>query len=424
MTDDSVERSLAEAFEAEARVGVTLAIAGRTIAFALLGLSYYLDAEGRLNSFLKYRLALIGVALLSGACNWLIARRSASPVRWSFPFLAFDIAVVAALVFGWLPAVISDYPQFIAVRYQDILLMAVVISLAVLPLSQRLVLFAGAAAVLVWGAGVAASFLRTPGAMTSGEALKGVHGWPAILAAISRPLVLNTDYLILQLVLLAVFAGLLSLSVRHGRRLVTFRVRAERDSSVLARFFPPEVARRLASGRIKAGRRRVAVLFADFDRAAPRAGELDQLGAFYAVCERVVFVHGGVIDRFVGDPVMATFGALEGSEETAPMLQAWRCARALAAAPPFGLAGMGLNLGEAVCGEMGSERQRAFGVVGEMVNTARRVMDAAVRRRVSIALTDVARAELPAEESADLIELGPTQLKGLPEPTILWGWIP
>ena len=178
MADDSVERSLAEAFEAETRVGVTLAIAGRTIAFALLGLSYCLDAEGRLNSFLIYRLALIGAALLSGGCNWLIARRSAAPVRWSYPFLAIDLAIVAALVFGWLPAAIADYPQFIAVRYQDILLMAVVISLSVLPLSQRLVLFAGAAAVLVWGAGVLASFLRTPGAMTSGQALKGVYGWP------------------------------------------------------------------------------------------------------------------------------------------------------------------------------------------------------------------------------------------------------
>ena len=65
---------------------------------------------------------------------------------WSYPFLLIDIALATALVFGWLPPAIADYPQFLAVRYQDILLFAVIVAGTVFALSPRLVLLAGASA--------------------------------------------------------------------------------------------------------------------------------------------------------------------------------------------------------------------------------------------------------------------------------------
>ncbi len=425
--DPDLERTLEEAFDAETRRGVQLAIIGRTIAFALLGLSFYIDADQNLrNPQLHYRLALVAVALVSGLANLLIARKSARPVRWSYPFVVLDLVLVAALPFGWVPPFIADYPQFVAVRMQDVLLYTVVISLTVLPLQRALVLFAGGAASLIWGAAVVRSFLKTPGAITDNQALRGVHGWTETLTAISKPLVLNTDYLMLQMVLLVVFAALLSMAVGHGRALVEFAVRAEQDMDLLGRFFPPAVARRLAGDggalRLTSETRPVAVLFTDFNHQAPGAGGLAQLGGFYAACERVVFEHGGVIDRYAGDPVMATFGALD-SDGPPPAEQAWACARALEAAQaarPFGLAGVGVNLGDAVCGEVGSERQRAFGVVGEVVNTARRMLDVANDRGGAIVLTDAVARALPAEARSGLTSLGAMSVKGLSAPVTVW----
>jgi adenylate cyclase len=266
--------------------------------------------------------------------------------------------------------------------------------------------------------------------MTAGQARAHAHDWPGVLTAITNPLVLNLDYLVVQLGLLLLFAGLLSLAVGRGRQLVEHAVRADQDINVLNRFFPPAVAQRLAlaggPSRLASETRAVAVLFADFDRGAPSAQALPHLEAFYGVCERLVFEHGGVIDRFVGDPVMATFGALEpAAAGSSPADQAWRCARALQSAQastPFGLAGIGLNVGAAMCGEMGSERQRTFGVVGEVVNTARRMLDFATvaGMRGAIALTDAAAKALPSDDAKRLQSLGRKQVKGLDEPVIVW----
>src|SRR5204863_5526456 len=157
------------------------------------------------------------------------------------------LLLATALVFGWLPPAIADYPQFLAVRYQDILLFAVLVAGTVFPVSPRLVLLAGACAGVAWLAGVLSSFLRTSGALTSGAAAAHAADWSSVLAAISRPLVLDTEYFLLQLLLLVAFAALLGLSVREGRKLVDSAVRAAHDRAVLARFFPPPLVERLAA---------------------------------------------------------------------------------------------------------------------------------------------------------------------------------
>ena len=246
--------------------------------------------------------------------------------------------------------------------------------------------------------------------------------WSSLLAAVSRPLVLDTDYFVLQLLLLIAFAALLSLSVRQGHQLVDSAVRAARDRAVLARFFPPQLVERLAapSERLPSVTNAAAVLFVDFARGA-RA--LDAVEGFYAVCERIVFEHGGVIDRFVGDPVMATFGVFEmrgQASESAVCQDAWRCARALEQALAQRASGIGLHFGEVVSGEMGSDRQRAFAVVGHTVNVAHRTLDVAIKNEVRIALTEAFVSRLPPELRERLTFLGEVALKGLGPPMRAW----
>ena len=422
--------SLAEAFAKEARRGVQLAVFGRFVAFALLWASFYEDALGYFhNPYFQYRTALIAVALLGGLANYLVSRRTAHPAAWCFGFLVIDLAIVGALVFGWLPPAISDYPQFLAVRQQDLLFFIVILCISVLPLSRTLVLFAGGAAAAIWMAGVALSFARTPGAVLSEDAIRGAHGWSDLLVRISRPLVLNIDYLALQAVLLAALSGLLWLGVDQGRRLVAEAVRAEGERAFLARFFPPAVARHIAgsgSAALPSARGDAAILFADFDRDQLGRNDFAALQSYYDRVEREVFEQGGVIERFAGDPVMAVFGVLPADDVDAapPALAALRCARALLSqGGSVRPVAVGLHFGQVISGEVGSDRQKAFGVVGDSVNLARRMLDAArARGGGCVATADFAR-QIPSAGTCGepvLDDAGVAAVRGLADPVAIW----
>ncbi len=423
--------TLAEAFADEARRGVQLAAVGRATAFLLLWASFYEDALGAIrNPYFQYRTWLVAAALLSSALSYLISRRTTRPALWCFVFLFVDLVIVDALVFGWLPKAISDYPQFLAVRQQDLLFFIVILFLSILPLSRALAVSAGAAATAIWMAGVGISFARTPKAVLSNGTIAGAHGWTDLLNRISHPLVLNLDYLTLQLTLLAVLTGLLWLGVDQGRRLVSDAVKAEGELAVLTRFFPPAVARQIVhSGRqaLPSARISAAILFADFKRDLARPGDLKALKAYYDVVERVVFEHGGVIERFVGDPVMVVFGVLsadDGPESPPPCLAALSCARALLAAEgDLRPVAIGLHFGPVVSGEIGSDRQRAFGVVGESVNLARRMMDTARAEGVpGVATATFAEQVLAQIQPGDpvLQHAGPVAVQGLRDPVDVW----
>ncbi len=428
MADESadLERGLAAAFADEARRGVQLAVFGRAIAFALFWLTFYVNAHGHFdNPLLLYRTALLGVALAGALGNFLVARRTRRPVEWSYPFIVLDFVVAAGLVFGWLPEIIADYPQHLAVRFQDVLFFTVVVAFSVLPLSRRLPLFAVAVAAAAWLVGLAQAFWRMPGGTTDWRIERGALPWPDLLAAISRPRVLNLDYVVLQVAALAALGVLLAAGVDQARRLVERSVRAERDRDRLARFFPPALAARLAAGggRLAGERREVAVLFVDFDRA--RDVQLGPLGDWYAACEQVIFAHGGVIERFAGDPVMAAFGALP--DETRPADgaadAAWRCATALRerlGGASLGLGGVGLAFGPALAGEVGSARQRAFAVVGETTNLASRLLEVGRARGGALALSDAFRARLSGPPANGLQDLGPCEVRGFAAPVRVW----
>jgi len=421
---------LHDAFARETRRGVQLAVFGRAVIFALLWFGYVTDAHWNFaNPLFRYRSALVGVAVASGLANYLISRRAARPVPWSFAFFAVDAGVILGLVFGWLPPQISDYPQFLAVRYQDVLILTAVLCMAVFPLSARLIAVAGAAMISAWLGGVWWSFAHTEGARTDIGIREAAHGWPDLLTRMSHPQVLMLEYVALQVVLTAALTALLLLGVRRGRDLVIAAVRAEGESAFLARFFPPAVAAAIAqrgAQSLPSARSEVAVLFADFDRSRGTA-DLERMQAWYALVEREVFEHGGLIDRFVGDPVMAVFGARTGEEAgdtpQAAADSAMACAEAVLArleAAGFPGSAAGINFGEAVSGEVGSERQRAFGVVGDTVNVARRMLDAARQKGRALVASDGLVRRLTAGAPEGFLRLDGIEVRGQAAPMSVW----
>jgi adenylate cyclase len=135
-----------------------------------------------------------------------------------------------------------------------------------------------------------------------------------------------------------------------------------------------------------------------------------------------VFRHGGTLDKFMGDAVMAQWGAPIGTPEDADraVQAAIEMMRALdglnakwrrAGRPELGI-GIGLSYGEAFAGNIGSERRLEFTVIGDTVNTASRLCAAADAGE--ILLSDEIRRAL--QNPPPVEERPPLELKGKTHP--------
>lgn len=179
---------------------------------------------------------------------------------------------------------------------------------------------------------------------------------------------------------------LLTERLERGRVTREFRRFVSRDVAD-ALVADPEHYLEAAAGR----RRKVVVLFSDVRGFTGRSESSDpadlvvQLNEYLTSMVDVVFRHGGTLDKFIGDAVMAHWGALGGGNEEE------HSTRALAAAcdmleelevlnerwrsrgkAPFHI-GVGVHLGEVVAGEIGSPERTEFGVIGDAVNLASRL---------------------------------------------------
>jgi adenylate cyclase len=135
-----------------------------------------------------------------------------------------------------------------------------------------------------------------------------------------------------------------------------------------------------------------------------------------------VFRHGGTLDKFMGDAVMAQWGAPIGMPDDAD--QAMSAALDMMAAmetlnrrwqaegrPRLEL-GIGLNYGEAFAGNIGSERRLEYTVIGDTVNTANRLCSAADSGQILI--TEEMRHAL--KSPPPLAVCPPVELKGKSQP--------
>ncbi len=216
----------------------------------------------------------------------------------------------------------------------------------------------------------------------------------------------------------AAFAGLAAVTIARVRFAQEARRERERRER-LERFFAPPVAAAIAArdaaDPLGGARREVAVVFSDirgFSGIAARLTPEDTaalLSDYFAVMVDVVFEHGGTLDKFVGDGVMAVWGAPLPDPEAPD--RAWDAARMMlrelatlnarrraAGRPPIE-AGIGLAVGEVFAGNIGSGRRLEYTVVGDAVNLAARLSAAAGPGEILLA--DAAAARLSDPPAAD-----------------------
>lgn len=160
-----------------------------------------------------------------------------------------------------------------------------------------------------------------------------------------------------------------------------------------SRFMPEYVVKQLlenpASFRLGGVNQQITVLFADI-RGFTSISEKENpekvvtlLNKYFSAMSEIIFEHGGTMDKYIGDGLMALFGAPTASEEDAlnavkaAVSMQKRLARLndelrLEGYPNISM-GIGLHTGEATVGYIGSEKRSEYTAIGDTVNLASRL---------------------------------------------------
>jgi adenylate cyclase len=182
------------------------------------------------------------------------------------------------------------------------------------------------------------------------------------------------------------------------------------------------------------GRREMSVLFSDIrgfttvtEKGDPEA-LVAQLNEYFSRMVEIVFRHGGTVDKFVGDMVMALFGApLDDGEHAEHAVRAavdmvrelgelnrkW----AAEGRPQLDI-GIGVNSGEMIAGNIGSSSIMSYTVIGDNVNLGSRLESLNKTYNTRIIVSDATRARLKG--GYDLQPLGDVVVKGKTRPVAIF----
>jgi PAS domain S-box-containing protein len=220
---------------------------------------------------------------------------------------------------------------------------------------------------------------------------------------------------------------------------------ADRKKANLARYFSPRMVEILAEMDQPLGvvrRQEIAVMFIDIvgftaisETVAPER-VVALLRSFYRRMSNLIFAHGGSIEKFAGDALMALFGVPDPSRRDATnalvaalgmieQLDRWNAKRVASGRGAIE-AGISVHFGTAVLGDIGTRESMTFTAIGDTINTASRmqVLCRDLRRRVVVSqpVVDRVRQESGMDEPAlaCLSDGGSHPLRGRSQKIHVW----
>ena len=226
---------------------------------------------------------------------------------------------------------------------------------------------------------------------------------------------------------LIAFSGVASVAIENGQLADHIR----REALVLSnfqRYFSPDLAKQIAEHgeEVKLGgqKRDVVILFSDIRGFTSMSEKMEPddvallLREYFTEMVEIIFRHGGTLDKFIGDAIMALWGAPFASEDDADkaMRAAIDMQRKLVelnqhwaqTGKPSVQIGIGINFGQVFAGNIGSEQRLEYTVLGDAVNTASRLCSKAGKGEIIISEPLHTRLKFPPQVEAR----EPLELKG------------
>jgi adenylate cyclase len=403
-----------------------LRLAARVRAGALLAVGVWLAFENPFPEVLYYHgviLLFAGLGLVPVILHRSPRRRDFRWLRYLFPVLDVGLLTVVVLVPNPLESdTVLTAPM--RLRSGNELYLVLFVCVAVFSYSPRLVLWTGIVACLAWSAGAlwTLALPASRGLITAD--MFAAMSPESIRAALVHPQQVDVGRWIRHMVVVLTLAAGLATYVHRARRLVLRQAHAERARANLSRYFSANMVEELAGSDEPLRRTRTqpcAVLFADLvgftSLCAHESPErvVTLLREFHGRMQLAVFDHGGTLDKYIGDGVMATFGtprpglrdatnALRCVRAMVGAITAWNADRVARGQTPVRM-GIGAHYGPVVIGDIGGEQRLELAVIGDTVNVASR-LERVTRERgavvvVSDALVDAARHEPGADGHLD-----------------------
>lgn len=167
----------------------------------------------------------------------------------------------------------------------------------------------------------------------------------------------------------------------------------ERDKikTAFGKFHSKEVAQKLLSGEIKLGgeRKQATVFFSDIRGFTAMSENMSpdevvaMLNEYMTEMVRIIFKWEGVVDKYIGDAIMAVWGvpevkpedsynAVRACLEMRQFMNAFNEEKSAEGKPKLGI-GIGLHSGEVLAGNIGSEERLEYTIIGDTVNQASRI---------------------------------------------------
>ncbi|EKR72266.1 adenylate/guanylate cyclase catalytic domain protein [Leptospira noguchii str. 2006001870] len=215
----------------------------------------------------------------------------------------------------------------------------------------------------------------------------------------------------------------------------------EKIKNTFGKFVNKEIAERALSSDLKLGgeNREVTVFFSDLRNFTGMSEKMkpeevvEFLNQYFTEMVECIYLTQGIVDKFIGDAVMAHWGALvhDGNEAKNSINAALLMRRALIEfnlkgkeiGRPFTRFGCGINSGPVIVGQIGSEKKLEFTVIGDAVNLASRIEY--LNKEFG---TDILISESTYQQTKDhfnFVELPPVWIRGKEKPQVIYavlGW--
>lgn len=353
--------------------------------------------------------ALAGYRVLVGTTVPALGDLRATPIHPAQPGIEIHASIIAGLDSGRLP-VRPDW----AAGYESLLLLALALGLGF-----GLWRLSPTRAALLCGSVLAV--------------LLGAHQWAWQTQGILLPL----------------GSALAMLAIGFGTTMAWGYIVEGRTRRSLMRLFgsyvpPPLVARmarnpeQYASAALLAENRELTLLFCDLRGFTTLSEHLEPLelrellNRFFSRMSAVIHAHGGTLDKFIGDALMAFWGAplaepqhaVQAVRAAIGMQEALRDLNAELAAhgQPTLSMGIGLHTGIACVGDMGSKLRRAYTALGDSVNLASRIEGLTRRYGVDLLVSAATCAAISqtTAQPFNWIEVGEVHVKGRSQPVTLF----